>query len=129
MKQFLKKIWPFKSKAKDTDENLIHLSFYLDKEDGVWVDCSWTDEVGSHLVFAELMHQVMSGHFMTQTLEFLNEECTNLGKEDEFYQIFELLLEKEKLAFESVEIQENDDVVVKPTDVYNNKTELGPQGF
>ena len=125
MKHFLKKLWPFKTKGKSTDEHPVHLTFYLDDESAVWVDCAWKDELGAHLVFAELMHEVMNGKFMTQTLEFLNEECVKAGKEDQFYQIFEFLLEKEKLALASLEIEDDDEVVVKPTKVYD-KTDLDP---
>ena len=58
-------------------------------------------------------------------IEITKQALIKAGKEDQFYQIFEFLLEKEKLALASLEIEDDDEVVVKPTKVYD-KTDLDP---
>ena len=116
---FFKKLWPSK---KEDKKPTAALHFEVDEEGTVWVDCSWDEDPGSHIVFADLAYQVMYSHLVEETLTFLNDECEKEGMEAHFWDVFEHLTTLAEISeMQSLMIAESesasDEIVVKPTEI------------
>ena len=120
---FFKKLWPFKKKEEKKKDNTAALYFEVDDEGTVWVDCSWSEGQGSHLIFADLAYKVMYGHLVEQTLSFLKDECLREDMEAHFWEVFEYMSALEKVDGLDLDVDtlepelEADEVVVKPTEI------------
>jgi hypothetical protein len=86
------------------------------------VDCSWDENTGSHIIFADLAYRVMHGHLVEETLTFLKDECTEADMESYFWEIFKHMTTLEQIAdmqssiFAEDELK-SDEIVVKPTEI------------
>jgi len=120
----------FWRKKDDTTDGIIaSLTYIVDKNNTIWVDCEWSSGEGDHLRFAELLHGVTSGNLQEDTLKFLEEECTKNDRSLVYLDILRHLAEWEEerakellFKFQELDIssEEEDDLVVKPTEVARN---------
>ena len=120
-----------KKKDEDTTEGIIaSLTYIVDKDNTIWVDCEWSSGEQDHLRFAELLHSVTSGTLQGDTLKFLEEECSKNDRSLVYLDIVRHLAQweeeraKELLSslpfnFET-STEDKDDLVVRPTDVAKN---------
>jgi len=121
---FVKKLWPFKKgEPEKKKKSAAALTFEVDEEGTIWIDASWNEKAGSHLVFADLAYKVMYSHLVEETLTFLKDECLREDMEAHFWEVFEYMSALEKvdglnLTNDVVEPEaEADEVVVKPTEI------------
>jgi hypothetical protein len=56
------------------------LSFYLDKDEMIWVAAEWTETEEGIGAFAEFMFKLNSGLMLSDQLDFLRKECRDRGK-------------------------------------------------
>lgn len=56
------------------------LSFYLDEDEMIWVSAEWTETEEGIESFAEFMFKLNSGLMLSDQLDFLRQECKQLGK-------------------------------------------------
>ncbi len=125
---FTRAFWR-KKKDEDTMEGIIaSLTYVVDKDNTIWVDCEWSSGDGDHLRFAELLHSVSIGSLQEDTLKFLEQECSNKDRSELYIDILRHLAHweeeraKEALSLFSLDQtkEESDDLVVRPTDVARN---------
>ena len=125
---FTRAFWR-KKKDEDTMEGIIaSLTYVVDKDNTIWVDCEWSSGDGDHLRFAELFHSVSIGSLQEDTLKFLEQECSNKDRSELYIDILRHLAHweeeraKEALSLFSLDQtkEESDDLVVRPTDVARN---------
>ena len=121
----------FWRKKDDTKDGIIaSLTYIVDKDNTIWVDCEWSSGEGDHLRFAELLHSVNSGTLQVDTLKFLEEECSKNNRSLVYLDIIRHLAQweeeraKELLSslpfnFEAL-AEDKDDLVVRPTDAARN---------
>ena len=121
----------FWRKKNDTMDGVIaSLTFIVDKENTIWVDCEWSSGEGDHLRFAELLHNVTTGSLQEDTLKFLEAECSKNDRTVVYLDILKhLALWEEQRANEILSSlpfdldkinDEKDDLVVKPTQAARN---------
>ena len=124
---FKRAFWRKKDDA--TDGIIASLTYIVDKDNTIWVDCEWSSGEGDHLRFAELLHSVTSGTLQEDTLKFLEEECTKNDRSLVYLDILRHLAQWEEerakeilTTFQELESpsEEKDDLVVKPTEVARN---------
>jgi len=124
---FKRAFW--RKKDDTTDGVIASLTYIVDKDNTIWVDCEWSSGEGDHLRFAELLHGVTSGTLQEDTLKFLEEECTKKNNSLVYLDILRHLAKwEEERAKEILSTfhdfnsppEEKDDLVVKPTEVARN---------
>jgi hypothetical protein len=118
-----------KKKDDTTDGVIASLTYIVDKDNTIWVDCEWSSGEGDHLRFAELLHGVTSGTLQEDTLKFLEEECAKNDRSLVYLDILRHLAQWEEertkdilSTFQKLDppLEEKDDLVVKPTEVARN---------
>jgi len=120
----------FWRKKDDTTDGIIaSLTYIVDKNNTIWVDCEWSSGEGDHLRFAELLHGVTSGTLQGDTLKFLEEECSKNDRPLVYLEIVRHLAQWEEerakemlFKFQELDLssEDKDDLVVKPTEVARN---------
>ena len=118
----------FWRKKNDTMDGIIaSLTFIVDKENTIWVDCEWSSGEGDHLRFAELLHSVTTGSLQEDTLKFIQSECAKNDRTEAYLDILKhLALWEEQRAKEILSSlplnldDDKDDLVVKPTQAAKN---------
>ena len=125
-----KRVFWRKKKDDTTDGVIASLTYIVDKENTIWVDCEWSSGEQDYLRFAELLHNVTSGILQEDTLKFLQEQCAKNDRSDLYLDILRHLAQWEEerakdllsslpFNFETPD-DDKDDLVVKPTEVARN---------
>ena len=127
---FKRTFW--RKKKDDTKDGIIaSITYIVDKDNTIWVDCEWSSGEQDHLRFAELLHSVTSGTLQGDTLNFLEEECSKNDRHLVYLDIIRHLAQWEEerakellsslpLDLETLADEDKDDLVVRPTEVAKN---------
>ena len=84
MKKLLQKLGTlFSKKEAETDpveDCVAELSFYADKEENIYISCSYKEEEECRRIFAHLLMHVNCGNLSSETLEIIYQQCKERQK-------------------------------------------------
>jgi|TARA_R100000656_G_C3892279_1_gene116842 endonuclease III len=131
MKKLLQKLGTlFSKKEAETDpveDCVAELSFYADKEENIYISCSYKEEEECRRIFAHLLMHVNCGNLSSETLEIIYQQCKESGMEREYEDLLSKISEAyrihviDNIATEPDISQKSTDPVIKPTQVINSE--------
>jgi len=131
MKKLLQKLGTlFSKKVVETEtevDYVAELSFYADKEENIYINCSYKEEEEYRRIFAHLLMSVNCGNLSSETLEIIYQECKENDKEREYADLLTNISEAyrihvmENIVTESDTPQKLTDPLIKPTQVINSE--------
>ena len=109
---------PFKkNKNKEFEECPASITFKVNTEGSIWIEGNWDSKIfpTAPYMFAELLVKVSSEEMFLDTLVFLKKFCLENESQDTYEKLLVFIrkLQDAKLK------ENNDDLVVKPTDFFN----------
>lgn len=108
----------FKKKQQPKTQDVCRLSFSLQDNDEVYIECNWFyDDIDTARKLGKLIYLVSAGNFNIKLIKMLEEKGTTDLKENEF--IKELLLTWQEYH-NLIDQYEHEKLVVNPTDFINN---------
>ena len=131
MKKLLQKLGTLFSKKEVETETEVdyvaELAFYADKEENIYINCSYKEEEEYRRIFAHLLMSVNCGNLSSETLEIIYQECKENDKEREYADLLTNISEAyrihvmENIVTESDIPQKLTDPLIKPTQVINSE--------
>ena len=131
MKKLLQKLGTlFSKKGAETEtevDYVAELSFYVDKEENVDINCSYKEDGEYRRIFARLLMHVNCGNLSSDTLEIIYQECKENDKDREYADLLTNISEAyhihamENTVTEPDISQKPTDPLIKPTQVINSE--------
>ena len=111
----------FKRKVKKN--TVAHINYIFGTDGFVYIDFGWNGDKDrmANEAFSELFFQVHNGQLLDNSIDFIKEECLGRGDKEEFTIFVRNLIALQEESLSSTAKmdleEENDKVVVKPTDI------------